>query len=109
MRLLEQLHHPRRRFLRPCPQCERTLVENGVLLRKHWFSASDGEQERRFRERLDDPIERWKLSPVTARQITLPERPSSTGYQRTARALRTEVPDHAAGLVRDNHNRKVRT
>ena len=109
MRLLEQLHHPRRRFRRQCPQCEWMLVEDGVLLREYWFSVSDGEQERRFRKRLDDPLERWKLSPVTAPRITLPDRPSSTGHQRTARALRTEVPDPAAGMLRDNHNRKVRT
>ena len=37
---------------------------------------------------------------VTAPRITLPDRPSSTGYQRTARALQTEVPDHAAALGR---------
>jgi polyphosphate kinase 2 len=50
------------RFLRQCPLFERMLVEDGILLRKYWFSVSDKEQERRFKARLDDPRKRWKLS-----------------------------------------------
>ena len=52
-----------RRFLHQCPMFERMLVEDGVLLRKYWFSVSDEEQERRFRSRVDDPLRRWKFSP----------------------------------------------
>ncbi|MFD7660239.1 polyphosphate kinase 2 [Actinosynnema sp. NPDC059797] len=59
-----------RRFLRQCPQFERMLVDDGVLLRKYWFSVSDAEQEKRFRRRLDDPMRRWKLSPVDVDSIT---------------------------------------
>ncbi|GAA0247894.1 polyphosphate kinase 2 [Saccharothrix mutabilis subsp. mutabilis] len=53
-----------RRFLQQCPVFERMLVDDGILLRKYWFSVSDAEQERRFHRRLDDPLRRWKLSPV---------------------------------------------
>jgi polyphosphate kinase len=52
------------RFLHQCPIFERLLVEDGILLRKYWFSVSDAEQEHRFRSRLDDPMRRWKLSPM---------------------------------------------
>jgi polyphosphate kinase 2 len=52
-----------RRFLHQCPTFERMLVEDGILLRKYWFSVSDEEQERRFRSRLEDPMRQWKLSP----------------------------------------------
>jgi polyphosphate kinase len=58
------------RFLHQCPIFERMLVEDGVLLRKYWFSVSDDEQERRFRSRLDDPMRRWKLSPTDLESIT---------------------------------------
>ena len=34
-----------RRFLHQCPIFERLLVEDGILLRKYWFSVSDEEQE----------------------------------------------------------------
>ena len=36
------------RFLHQCPIFERLLVEDGILLRKYWFSVSDEEQQRRF-------------------------------------------------------------
>ena len=51
-----------RRFLRQCPQFERMLVEDGIVLLKYWFSVSDEEQETRFQARLNDPTRRWKLS-----------------------------------------------
>lgn len=144
-----------RLFLRQCPAFERMLVEDGILLRKYWFSVSDAEQERRFRKRLKDPLKRWKLSPmdlesltrwedysrakdemmvhtdiaespwyvvegddkrrarinmiahllgtidyreVTPPEITLPHRPPSQGYRRTARTLQRLVPDRAGEL-----------
>ena len=58
------------RFLRQCPVFERLLVEDGILLRKYWFSVSDEEQQRRFRERIDDPMRRWKLSTTDLESIT---------------------------------------
>ena len=58
------------RFLHQCPIFERLLVEDGILLRKYWFSVSDEEQERRFRSRLDDPMRRWKLSAMDLESIT---------------------------------------
>ena len=58
------------RFLHQCPIFERLLVEDGILLRKYWFSVSDEEQERRFRGRLDDPLRQWKLSPMDLESIT---------------------------------------
>ena len=51
-------------FMRTCPEFERMLVRSGIILIKYWFSVSDEEQERRFQARLDDPMRRWKLSPM---------------------------------------------
>jgi polyphosphate kinase 2 len=58
------------RFLHQCPIFERLLVEDGILLRKYWFSVSDEEQERRFRSRLEDPMRRWKLSTMDLESIS---------------------------------------
>jgi polyphosphate kinase 2 len=58
-----------RRFLAQCPVFERLLVDDGILLRKYWFSVSDAEQERRFQSRRDDPMRRWKLSPMDVESI----------------------------------------
>jgi polyphosphate kinase 2 len=59
-----------RRFLAQCPIFERLLVEDGILLRKYWFSVSDAEQARRFHSRLADPMRQWKLSPMDLESIT---------------------------------------
>jgi polyphosphate kinase 2 len=52
------------RFLRQAPLFEQMLIEDGIILRKYWFSVSDKEQEARFRARAKDPMKRWKLSPM---------------------------------------------
>lgn len=52
------------RFLLTCPDFERMLIRAGIVLVKYWFSVSDDEQERRFKDRIDHPDKRWKLSPV---------------------------------------------
>jgi polyphosphate kinase 2 len=51
-----------REFLRSCPEFERMLVRSGIILIKYWFSVSDEEQEKRFRDRIKDRTKRWKLS-----------------------------------------------
>jgi polyphosphate kinase 2 len=51
-------------FLRACPEFERMLVRSGITVLKYWFSVSDAEQERRFKERAGNPARRWKLSPM---------------------------------------------
>ncbi len=51
-------------FLRACPEFERMLIRSGITLIKYWFSVSDAVQERRFLERIHDPVKRWKFSPM---------------------------------------------
>ena len=51
-------------FLRTCPEFERMLVRDGIILIKYWFSVSDEVQEKRFQDRIEDPTKRWKLSPM---------------------------------------------
>ena len=59
-----------RRFLRQAPIFERMLIEDGIYLRKYWFSVSNHEQEKRFASRLNDPMRQWKLSPMDFESIT---------------------------------------
>ena len=56
-------------FLRQTPIIEQMLLEDGILLRKYWFSVSDDEQLRRFRSRLNDPVRQWKLSPMDLESV----------------------------------------
>ncbi|HEY6687813.1 MAG TPA: polyphosphate kinase 2, partial [Propionibacteriaceae bacterium] len=57
------------RFLQQTPIFEQMLIDDGVMLRKYWFSVSDKEQLRRFRSRHADPVRRWKLSPMDLESI----------------------------------------
>jgi polyphosphate kinase len=57
------------RFMHQTPIFEQMLIDDGILLRKYWFSVSDAEQLRRFRSRHADPMRRWKLSPMDLESI----------------------------------------
>lgn len=52
------------RFLELAPRFEAALVESGIILLKYFLDVSEEEQERRFRQRIDDPVRQWKLSPM---------------------------------------------
>jgi len=53
-----------KRFLKQAPVFEKLLVDDGILLFKYWLTVDQEEQEKRFCERLDDPLKRWKLSSI---------------------------------------------
>jgi polyphosphate kinase 2 len=56
-------------FLRQTPIFEQMLIDDGILLRKYWFSVSDAEQLRRFKSRLNDPVRQWKLSTMDLESV----------------------------------------
>jgi polyphosphate kinase 2 len=56
-------------FMRQTPIFEQMLIDDGILLRKYWFSVSEAEQLRRFKARLNDPVRRWKLSPIDLESV----------------------------------------
>ena len=93
------------RFLHQCPIFERLLVEDGILLRKYWFSVSDEEQERRFRSRLHDPMRNWKLSPMDLESITRWE-----DYSRAKDEMfvHTDIPEAPWHVVESEDKRRAR-
>ncbi|TPE52672.1 polyphosphate kinase 2 [Amaricoccus solimangrovi] len=56
--------HAARRFLEEIPHLEALLTESGITLLKYFLTVGEKEQERRFRQRIDDPVRQWKLSPM---------------------------------------------
>jgi polyphosphate kinase 2 len=56
--------HQARRFLELAPRFEAAIIESGIILLKYFLDVSEEEQERRFRQRIDDPMRQWKLSPM---------------------------------------------
>ncbi|OBG74312.1 polyphosphate kinase 2 [Mycobacterium sp. E2462] len=61
--------HEHALFLRQTPIFEQMLIDDGILLRKYWFSVSEGEQLRRFKARRNDPVRRWKLSTMDLESV----------------------------------------
>jgi polyphosphate kinase 2 len=93
------------RFMRQCPVFERMLVEDGILLRKYWFSVSDTEQQARFESRLDDPVRRWKLSPMDLESVTRWE-----DYSRAKDDMftMTDIPEAPWYVVESDDKRRAR-
>ncbi len=93
------------RFLRQCPVFEHQLLEDGIMLVKYWFSVSDEEQERRFHSRVDDPLRRWKLSP-----IDLEARQRWVEYSRAKDDMfrATDTPDSPWFVVEADDKRRAR-
>jgi polyphosphate kinase len=93
------------RFLHQCPIFERLLVEDGILLRKYWFSVSDEEQERRFQSRLHDPMRSWKLSPMDLESIARWE-----DYSRAKDEMfvHTDIPEAPWHVVESEDKRRAR-
>ena len=106
-----------RRFLHQCPIFERMLVEDGILLRKYWFSVSDEEQERRFQlaaRRPDAALEalrRWTSSRATGGRTTRaprtrcsstptsPRRPGTSSRATTSARARLNMIAHLLSTV----------
>lgn len=94
-----------RRFLHQTPIFERLLVEDGIILRKYWFSVSDAEQERRFQSRMDDPMRRWKLSPMDLESITKWEEYSRA---KDEMLVHTDIPEAPWYVVEADDKRTAR-
>ena len=94
-----------RRFLHQCPILERMLVEDGILLRKYWFSVSDQEQQRRFKSRLEDPMRQWKLSPMDLESIT---RWEDYSRAKDEMMVHTDIPEAPWYVVESDDKKSAR-
>jgi len=94
-----------RRFLQQCPIFERLLVDDGIMLVKYWFSVSDEEQERRFRSRLDDPLRRWKLSPI---DLESRARWVDYSHAKDEMFVHTDIPEAPWYIVEGDDKRRAR-
>jgi polyphosphate kinase 2 (PPK2 family) len=51
-------------FLNAAPEFERHIVDDGIFFFKYWLCCDQDVQEGRFQNRLENPMKRWKLSPI---------------------------------------------
>ncbi len=52
------------KYMLQVPDFEHMLYEDGVYVIKFWLSISKEKQLERFNDRIDNPLKRWKFSPV---------------------------------------------
>jgi polyphosphate kinase 2 len=89
-------------FLKAVPAFEKLLVDDGILLFKYWLAADQDKQEQRLRERLEDPLKRWKLSP-----IDLAARAKYDDYTKAREAmLKATHTDHAPWTLVDFNDQR---
>jgi polyphosphate kinase len=94
-----------RRFLHQCPIFERLVVEDGIKLRKYWFSVSDQEQQRRFKSRLEDPMRQWKLSTMDLESIT---RWEDYSRAKDEMMVHTDIPEAPWYVVESDVKKRAR-
>jgi polyphosphate kinase 2 len=99
------------RFLEVCPEFERYVVDDGILLVKYWLEVSDAQQKRRFGARIADPLRQWKLSPMDlcsrskwfeysrARDIMLEATDTEFAPSDNKRRARLNCISHLLGLI----------
>jgi polyphosphate kinase 2 len=67
------------RFMRQVNDFEKMLLESGLKIVKFWLDIDKDVQADRFKDRKEDPLKRWKISPVDAKAQELWDR--YTHYQ----------------------------
>ncbi len=92
-------------FLQQAPAFEKLLVDDGILLFKYWLTVDQAEQEIRFAERLQDPLKRWKLSPI---DLQARSRYADYTDARTTMLKATHTTDAPWTLVDFNDQRRGR-
>jgi polyphosphate kinase 2 len=89
-------------FLDAVPAFEKLLADDGIILLKYWLAVDQAEQEKRFAERADDPLKRWKLSPV---DLVARQKYAEIGKLRDVMIERSHA-EHAPWFVADFNNQK---
>lgn len=51
-------------FLETVPDFEHMLVKSGIKLLKYYLDISQDEQKQRLKDREQDPLKQWKISPI---------------------------------------------
>lgn len=94
-----------KRFLEVCPEIEKHVVDNGILLIKYWLEVSNEEQKRRFEARIEDPLRQWKLS-----AMDLPSRERWYDYSKARdQMLDATDTDYAPWhILRSNDKKRAR-
>jgi len=92
-------------FMRQAPEFERMLVRSGIRLHKYWFSVTQEEQRRRFAARAQDPLKRWKLSPIDKASL---DKWDEYTEAKEAMFFYTDTADAPWVIVKSNDKKRAR-
>jgi len=93
------------KFLKLCSPFEALLKDNGIQLIKYWFEVSEKEQHRRFLRRIQDPMRRWKLSPM---DLESHRRWYDYSRARDAMFAATDIPESPWHVVQSDDKERAR-
>lgn len=89
-------------FMAAVPAFEKLLTDDGIILIKYWLAVDQEEEEKRLQARAEDPVKRWKLSPV---DLASRKHFRKIGDYRNAMIEGTHTP-HAPWFVVDFNDKK---
>ncbi len=92
-------------FMRQTPELERMLVRSGIRLYKYWFSVTQDEQLRRFNSRENEPLKKWKLSPIDRESL---DKWSDYTEAKEAMFFYTDTADAPWTVVKSNDKKRAR-
>ena len=92
-------------FLQSVPKFERMLMNSGILILKFYISVSKDIQQKRFKERKDDPLKHFKISPVDEQAQKLWEKYTVAKY---SMLLASHTPGTPWTIVRSDNKKEAR-
>lgn len=92
-------------FMRQTPDFERMLVRSGIRLFKYWFSVTQEEQLRRFKSREQEPLKKWKLSPIDRQSL---DKWDDYTEAKEAMFFYTDTADAPWTIVKSNDKKRAR-
>lgn len=92
-------------FMQQAPLFEKQLIQSGIVLIKFWFSVTQDEQRRRFKEREGHPLKQWKLSPMDKASVDKWEAYTAA---KEAMFYHTDIPESPWIVIKSNCKKRAR-
>ncbi len=92
-------------FMRQTPQLEQMLTRSGIRLFKYWFSVTQEEQLRRFKSRENEPLKKWKLSPIDRESL---DKWADYTEAKEAMFFYTDTADAPWTVIKSNDKKRAR-
>jgi polyphosphate kinase 2 len=93
------------KFMKEVPEIEHALVDDGIILIKLWYSITKDNQQKRFKERMTNPLKHWKLSPIDLQSL---DKWDDYTEARRSMFFHTDTADAPWTIVKSNDKKRAR-